>query len=375
MTMRDVAKPTGFDRQIIPDTEVAYVPDNNIKVPRKPKGHLVVNTAYRDLCEIGYELAKGFQEYTDDWGYWMTVVGSTWLAERDWWTLPLPGHRGHKAALVVLEHLLEMADVAHINNYHSYQWITDALVGHKVVIHHHDFALRTRLGWHEQHEREAGYTRLVSTPDLLMFQDQDDPSLTWLPSPINLRELDRNYPKWERKPRDKRIHLIHAYTVAGNKGTEQFASIAKDAHPKIRLHTIHGVQRRVSWYYLGMADIYFATYLYGPGLATIEAMAMGIPALVGCAMPENPLGHSDSVEWQMQAVGVEKVEDLPWIYVTPETTEQWLKDLAGDKKLRKHWGDKGRKYVEQWHDVPMVVRRLKAIYEAAEPCQRIVSGP
>jgi glycosyltransferase involved in cell wall biosynthesis len=210
---------------------------------------------------------------------------------------------------------------------------------------------------------EAGYTRLVSTPDLLACgTPQYRKKLKWLPSPLCLDELDRNYPRWQERERGEKVVVGHAYTVGSNKGTEEFLRIAAEAGRKqpLQVGLINKVQRRQALWYISQCDVYFATFLYGPGLASYEAMAFGKPVLVGCT--------PDELAAQRSAIG----EELPFIHVTPQTCGKWLRDLTADADLRAEWGQRGRKYVEKFHDLPQVVKRLKKLYEQTKPCKFVV---
>ena len=337
-----------------------------LNVDRKRSAPLVVNVSYVDLAEIGHELAKGFIRYTD-WGYWTTSVDSNWLQQRCWWNVDVtsPDEAG------VLHDMLQAADIIHINEYHNYPWITDELVGKKVIIHHHGCEYRDDPTAWEQQETEAGYTRITSTPDLLIHgSPQYRKNLTWLPSPIDLDEFDRNYPRWDRSTDPSApVRVLHAYTVAEQKGTYEIFDAVQELQAEgenVELELVHRVGRRQCTWYLSQADIFFATFLYGPGLASIEAMAFGIPTLVGC----NP----DELRKHMDVSKVRNPDDLPWVYVTKQTVKDTIRRFVRDPKLRNRIGLRGRRYVERYHSLPVVVRKLQKIYEQTKPCTGIVEG-
>jgi len=326
------------------------------------EGPCCVNVSSRNICEIGSTLATGFLRHTN-WSYWGVMTAEpSWLQERHFWKVDYkdPDGREHK----MLDDLIRSCDVLHLNSWCSWEFLgrlREEMVGKtRVLMHHHGVALREDppIAWQE---RDAGWEVVVSTPDLLMHV----PWATWLPSPIDLEELDGNYPQWV-KPENEFL-VGHGYTVVENKDSLGIAKLVTEQMCKddtIGFVPWHGVQKRQSLWLLSQCDIYFATLLYGPGVATYEAMAMGIPALCSCTEEE--------LQYQMQALAVERPEDLPWIYVTRDTAGKWVRDLRNDPELRQHWAEKGRKYIEDVHSVPAVVARLKNIYDGIEPCTEVL---
>lgn len=347
-----------------PQDQVPILPDGinaaSVALPsERPQVAYVCNW---NLCEIGFELWKGFVEYTD-WGFWSMSTGGSWIGERTCLRLnpKAPLERDFELGRAIVQ----QADVVHINNSHNHVPCRDVdMAGKRLAMMHHGMEYRYRWRQFEWLETTAGYLRIVSTPDLLMYASDNEKrrTLHWLPEPIDLRELDRCYPKWGRAE-GAPVQVLHGYTVKGNKGTDEIARIV--THTKgCDLNLIHHVQRRRSVWHVAQCDIYFATFLYGPGMASIEAMALGKPVIAGCTEHE--------LQYQMQAIGVTRPENLPWLYATPETAPQVLRDLASDPDMRQHWGRKGREYVEQWHSLPNVVNRLKTLYEQAEPARGLI---
>lgn len=331
----------------------------------------VVNIGYWDLCGIGYDLQRGFEQYTD-WDYRTVTLDRSWVWEPQACDLRINNGLYDEDWL---EDLVMCADILHLNGISAYllPFVSRLnLRGKKIFIHHHAFALRNNHQKWEQLETEAGYGRLVSTPDLLCYASPGyKRDLHWLPSPIDLSVFDRHYPRWE-KPDDGPLHVLHGYTISGNKGTAMFTPIVDElqkAGENIELGLMtHLPQHQARWY-LSQADVYFATFLYGPGIGTLEAMALGIPVLVGCTEKELAVHR--------QAIRVRKAEDLPWIYASPDPTSphyagKWLQRLAHEPALRQYWADKGRKYMEKWHDLSQVVKKLKCWYEEAEPAKGII---
>ena len=325
------------------------------------RNRMAIHVGSRNICEISTLLARGFWRYTD-WAYWSVMTADpSWLCERHTWKLDYEDPDGREFKM--MDDIVRESEVVHLSSYNTHAFLkrTESnLRGRaKMVIHHHGGRLR---GHGEIADRElaAGYTVLVSTPDLLLTA----PRATWLPSPISLEELDHTYFGWEADP--SRFVVGHGYTIAENKGTYNFARAMSEVtrRGKIELLPWHGIRRPQSLWLMSQCDVYFASFLYGPGVGAYEAMAFGIPVLCGCSREE--------LYWQREALGVERTDDLPWIFVESNTVADWVRMLATDPGLCAHWGAKGRAYVEEYHDVPKVVERLKAIYEAAEPCREVL---
>jgi hypothetical protein len=312
-----------------------------------------VYLSYTDLCEIGYEIANGFLRYAPDWGYWCVSNSGSWLDERRF-------YRWAEADAVFVDEIVKAADVLHLCEYHSHSQLGQVWPGKRMVIHHHGCYYRDNPQQYERAEIEAGYTRLVSTPDLLIHGSAAGrKTLRWLPSPVNVSELQRNYPVGERRSGDG-VVVCHAYTVAKNKGSDLIISTVHGMRPQPTLNLIHGLNRRESVWHIRQCDIYVATMLYGPGMASLEAMAMGIPVVLGCT--------ADELAAQKECYG----EELPFVHVTPDTLEKRLKALIADEPRRRAMGELGRKAVARLHDVPRVVERLQGYYADTKPSRSVV---
>jgi hypothetical protein len=344
--------------RIIPDACKSGWGNRTWRERARDDGQKVLHVSYWDLCELGYTLQQGFLRLTDSWGFWPISYGASWLIERFWWRV---GDRDAESP--VIADMMDMADVIHLNGaYWNSDLPLEKLAGKRVIVHKHgqdDYRQCSNLV--ERMETECGLTRLVSTPDLLIHGDPKlRRNLRWLPSPIDLKELDRLYPRWVPRGKNEPVRILHSYTVPESKGTPDIIRLvneAKDAGANLELDLCHQVQRRESHWYNSQCDVFFATLLYGPGLATLECMAFGKPVLVGC--------NEQELQAQLACAGVKKAEDLPWIWVTPETAIDVLRELAASPKLRRDWGERGRAYIERVHALPVVVELLQGIYETA----------
>ena len=96
---------------------------------------------------------------------------------------------------------------------------------------------------------------------------------------------------------------------------------------------------------------------YG-GLA-VEAMALGKPVV--CYVREDDLGFLPT--------GMR--DELPLIRADPTSLAAVLRDwLTGPRERLHEAGDRGRAYVERWHDPLRIAARLKADYEAILEARR-----
>jgi glycosyltransferase involved in cell wall biosynthesis len=323
----------------------------------------VVNISHWDLCEIGHHLQRAFQQHTD-WPYVTIATGQSWIRERQHVQIDLTASFDRQFA----EDMIDLADVVHINGQHGW-WFLDRLNlrGKRMIIHHHGTEFRNNYTAMERLEIRAGYGRLCSTPDLTVkTRGRRYSGPTWLPSPIDIEELDRVIPRW-KKPEGGPLNLIHAYTVARNKGTDEFVAATEAVQrrgTRLQVGMVNHVSRQQSLWHISQADVYFATLLYGPGVASLEAMAFGVPVLCGC--------DDRDLKAILQQLGLRRHEELPWIHVTPTTLADRIEQVAHEPAMRAEYARRGRAYVEQYHSLPAVAKRLRTLYSAQEPARGVV---
>lgn len=328
--------------------------------PVADRTHLATYLCGWDLCEIGYELSRGMIAHTDDWGLWCLSTGASWLQERKHYRLDATDSNQHDAE--VFRDIIAMSEVVHVSEYHTYPYTHEPRQGQKYAIHHHGNTFRFNPYHFEQREVNCGYLRLVSTPDLLLYGQQRD-TLRWIPSPVPLSEFDRLFPRWEPRRKKDPLRVLHGYTVARSKGTPEFQAAAGRVQKRgttLDISTYTGLNRAQSLWHISQCDVYFATFLYGPGMASIEAWAFGIPVLAGCT--------ADELAMQRRCYG----RELPFIHVTPENIEKVLHDLAHDEDMREEYGRRGRAAAEKYHDTPRVIERLTALYNETKPAKGLV---
>jgi len=88
---------------------------------------------------------------------------------------------------------------------------------------------------------------------------------------------------------------------------------------------------------------------------------MGIPVVLGCT--------PDELAVQRECYG----RELPFVHVTEGNFARTMEGLLCDEGMRRYFGVLGRRAVMRLHDVPQVVARLRALYEATEPARRLVT--
>ena len=326
---------------------------------RKSSQTNIVHYAEYDLHQVGYELALGFQRYSD-MAYRIFTDNQTWRGERQYHLIE------NEPDVALMQDTIDMADVIILSYDHSAGFLhRQNMEGKKLIIYHQGDPFIRECGELGMLETKAGYGRLASTPNLLEYVEPDSTPLTWLPHPINTAEMDLLAGYWE-KPVDEPLRILHSLTILPGAPMPDFVRIVhqmKRDGENVCIGLVQPVNRQVSLWTLSQADVYFSTYTHGPGPLTVEAMALGVPALAGC--------KEDHLEHQLKAAKVKRVDDLPWIYVTPDTTEKRLRELQ-DPDTRAHWAEKGRKFVERFHSVPSVVKRLERFCERLEPAKGVI---
>jgi len=150
----------------------------------------------------------------------------------------------------------------------------------------------------------------------------------------------------------KKIPLIvHAPSDKRIKGTEyvlQAISKLKEEYD-FKFKLVHGLNHEEAKNIYGKADIVVDQLLGGShGAFSIEAMALGKPVI--CYIREDLKNKYP--------------KELPVISANPENIYDVLKLLIEDAKLRHELGEKGRTYVEKYHDARKIAGELIKVYES-----------
>ena len=150
----------------------------------------------------------------------------------------------------------------------------------------------------------------------------------------------------------KKIPLIvHAPSEKRFKGTEYvlqaISKLKEECDFKFKL--VHGLNHEEAKNIYGKADIVVDQLLGGShGVFSIEAMALGKPVI--CYIREDLKNKYP--------------KELPVISANPENIYDVLKLLIEDAKLRHELGEKGRAYVEKYHDARKIAGELIKVYES-----------
>jgi len=212
-------------------------------------------------------------------------------------------------------------------------------LGKKIIFHFHGSDIR---GKRMDPRIKSAHARLVSTPDL--FQYVLD--AIWIPQPIDLEY-------WKPLPDDKpkeTITIIHAPTNRKKSGTDLILStveeLKREGYP-VKLSLIEGQPYENLKPYYQKGDIFMDKIILGIyGNIAIEGMALKKPVCVFIKKELLPLYP----------------EELPVMNTAPHNLKQNLKRLIENEKLRKELGEKGRAYVERYHDVKEVALKCLSIY-------------
>lgn len=189
----------------------------------------------------------------------------------------------------------------------------------------------------------------VSTPDLIEFV----PDGKWLPQPIDLEMLQNMSAKMHYQKRNNIITVAHAPTNRNIKGSEfvikAVNKLKKRGH-KIELNLIENLpyQRALEEYI--KADIVIDQLLIGwYGLVSIEMMALKKPAI--CYIREDLYKYI--------------ADDIPLISANIHNLAEVLENLIKNRDSWREIGEKGKLFVEKYHDSKKVAKIALEVYKNA----------
>ncbi len=144
--------------------------------------------------------------------------------------------------------------------------------------------------------------------------------------------------------------LVHSPSAPIIKGTPAIKAAVEQlqANYAFDFQLIQGMPHQQAQQIMRECDIFIDQLVLGVhGLAALEAMAYGKPVV--CYIKPSMLSTYPP--------------DLPIVNATPETLPAVLADLLGDGNRRYELGQRGRAYVEKYHDAHQVAKQLLALYQ------------
>jgi glycosyltransferase involved in cell wall biosynthesis len=276
--------------------------------------------------------------------------GSTFLPR--WWPSV---HRGRRAAYGRYARALELRDLG---------WLRSAGKAIFVTYQGDDVrtadALRARLGaapWLDEYydarddeRKRLAANRVAPKADGVFVLNPDLVELVPQSQFLPYANVDLRVYKVAPAPSNAKPVVVHAPTERRTKGTEHVLAAAT-ALGDVELRLVERVTRAEVRTALEQADVYVDQLLVGwYGGTAVEAMALGRPVVA--YVREDDLRH----------VPAEMRDDVPVVRATPETLPDAIRDAL---RRRDELADRGRAYVERWHDPLRVAERTKAAYEDA----------
>ena len=261
--------------------------------------------------------------------------------------LRFPFHHNWDWGLV--ERLAADADLIHLHNH-----VIDRLLPYirrtPSVWHHHGTIFREEP---ERHLREAAALDMVtcvSTLDLTVY----DPSIRWLPSPINVDWMASLRRKLYQP--SERVRILHAPTNRAVKHTELFIETIRTLKARglpvdgmlIEGHTWDDTLKMKAAH----GDILFDQLILGYGQNSLEAWAMGIPVVAGATAPTEKIMRT-------------RLGSLPYYRATPADLAKRLTELITSADARAEAAGRGHEYVRRWHDNPRSAEAHLEIYAEA----------
>lgn len=304
----------------------------------------------QDTGGMGIRIKRAFARVAPDWTVRAVRGSDTYLN--------FPGDvLAERVPMKEIADLYRQADVIHCSN--SLWWwrrlVRQTGVQKPVVVTYQGTAFRSSPKPHIDEARAAGAIQMVSTIDLLTcFDDWDEGR--WAPHPVSVDEFLGMRAAVEKDP--GHIFAYHSPTNRRVKNTEDFiraCRLVEQELPNFSWHVAEGIPWERNLQLKAGADLVYDQLVLGWGNNATEAWAMGIPAISATSF--------DYVQGLMEDILGEN--ETPGYPATVETLHVALRDLSADAGLREHWGARGLNYVRRWHDEPVAVERLKAIYSEA----------
>lgn len=192
-----------------------------------------------------------------------------------------------------------------------------------------------------------GFECLIPCPELVAYVQRDlFPSLFKAGRGLILSEFNPKYPD----PTRRRPVVVHMPSRLMAKGTPSVLGAIEQlkAQYDFEFKLIHGAPRAEALAMVGDCDILLDQFVIGSfGMAAVEAMALGKPAL--CYIKPSLIPQFPS--------------DFPVVNANQDNLVQVLGSLLVDGQRRYEIGRQSRAYVEKYHDAHQIARQLVTIYQ------------
>ncbi len=308
-------------------------------------GLKIADMCKQDTGGQSYKLARAITQFTPHHSRSFRLRG-------DYLNFPVDIQFGRHNKQFVREYLLSV-DVVHAHGLH--QWCHGwGIINPKAkrIIHQHG-----RLGTLKQQQvamdRKCKALRCVSTLNLLGYvgENQD----RWIPAPMDLAMFDSLKNRLYKRPEEREeLFVAHSPTSRGYKGTDdiiQAVETLKHEGLKVRLVLIEKKPYKDCLKMRASCDITYDQMHLCYGNSALEGMVLNQATIVG--MPESVRGRVNRI------VGYE-----PFIFAMPDTLVDVLRDVLMNSEQREEAAQRGRRYIEEWHEQSKVSLRVAALYES-----------
>lgn len=185
---------------------------------------------------------------------------------------------------------------------------------------------------------------LCTTPDLVKYGAE------WLPTAIPARR----YMGMRRLPPGGPPLICQTPSNPRKKNSAEIVDLL-GGRSDWRLVIAHHLSHRDALHVKAGADIFIDRFELGLGVSGLEAAAMGIPAIADASAED-------------EALIVKEVGYLPYYKATLGELEGTIDALWGSKSLYDEYADRGIRYIQDFHDYPVVAKRYAAI------CEEVLGG-
>ncbi len=300
-------------------------------------------TTGADTAGTNVGIKRAFAKHAPDWRYDSMVASSNYIR----YPVDVPW------AQDTLEELYDAADVIQLHSRtDGHRFYDNGQCKPTVVMHHgmHD-GMQHAYPTVVKEAAALGMAQVGSTLDLAIR----DPSVTWLPPPVDIKRM-RVLRKQHYRHR-KTLRIGHAPTDRKIKGTAAFESAMRRLAERYPVEMV--LIEKLPWTEClaikATCDVFYDQPTLGYGSNAIESWAMGIPVIAGVADPKIREGMLD--RWG----------ELPFYEANEQTLYDALHHLVVEKDLRKEYADIGTSHVERWHAEHVTVAILERVYLTAQP--------